>query len=166
MGYIAIIDGEEVPVKVDNDEGGNTVVTVGDREVTADVFWARSDLVSLIIDGRSYQVDIHSEKDSHNVLIEGERFEFDLFDERQALLRSSASLGTEGIQEIRASMPGRIVKILVAEGDEVQDGDGLLVVEAMKMENEIKSPKTGVVKKIGVKEGATVEAGELLAVVE
>ncbi|NOY86881.1 MAG: biotin/lipoyl-binding protein [Deltaproteobacteria bacterium] len=166
MGYITIIDDEEVLVKVDNTGTGQTVVTVGDREVTADVFWTRSDLVSLIIDGRSYQVDIHSEKDSHSVLIDGESFEFDLFDERQALLKISAALGTEGIQEIKASMPGRIVKLLVAEGDEVRDGDGLVVVEAMKMENEIKSPKVGVVKKIGVKEGANVEAGELLVVVE
>ena len=166
MGYIAIINDEEVAVSVDNDGSGRTVVTVGDREVTADVYWTQSDLVSLIIDGRSYQVDIHSEKDSHNILVEGERFEFDLFDERQALLKSSAALGTEGVQEIKASMPGRIVKLLVAEGEEVQDGDGLLVVEAMKMENEIKSPKVGVVKKIAVKEGANVEAGELLIVVE
>ena len=63
-------------------------------------------------------------------------------------------------------MPGKIVKILVGEGDEVEQGQGLVVVEAMKMENEIKSPKAGVVKKVGVEEGETVESGALLVVVE
>jgi biotin carboxyl carrier protein len=72
----------------------------------------------------------------------------------------------EGVQEINSSMPGKIIKILVAEGDEVEQGQGLVVVEAMKMENEIKSPKAGVVKKVGVKEGEAVEAGALLVVVE
>jgi biotin carboxyl carrier protein len=63
-------------------------------------------------------------------------------------------------------MPGKIVKVLVEEGNEVDQGDGLVIVEAMKMENEIKSPKAGVVKKIGVAEGDIVEAGALLIIVE
>ncbi len=131
-----------------------------------DVRWTQSDLLSLIIDGRSYQVDIHSDKDLHKVLLEGNHFEFELFDERKALLKKSAAMGAEGVQEIKSSMPGKIVKTLVAEGDEVEQGQGLIVVEAMKMENEIKSPKAGVVKKIGVKEGEAVESGALLIVVE
>jgi len=75
-------------------------------------------------------------------------------------------MGVEGVQEIKSSMPGKIVKVLVAEGDEVEQGQGLVVVEAMKMENEIKSPKAGFVKKVGVVEEETVEAGALLVVVE
>ena len=63
-------------------------------------------------------------------------------------------------------MPGKIVKLLISEGEEVEQGQGLVVVEAMKMENEIKSPKAGLVKKVGVKEGEAVEAGALLIVVE
>jgi pyruvate carboxylase subunit B len=63
-------------------------------------------------------------------------------------------------------MPGKIVKILVSEGTEVKPNEGILVMEAMKMQNEIKSPKHGIVMKIRVKEGAPVNAGDLLAVVE
>ena len=166
MGYVAILGGEEVQVDVFRNPDGDLVVKVEDRELIVDARWTQSDLLSLIIDGRSYQVDIHSEKDSHQVLVEGEHFDFELFDERKALLKSAAGLGVEGVQEIRTSMPGKIVKVLVAEGDEVQEGDGLVIVEAMKMENEMKSPKAGVVTKVGVGEGDTVEAGALLVVVE
>lgn len=166
MGYVAVIDGEQVPVDVTMDSEGRIVVAVEDREYVVDARWTQSDLLSLIIDGRSYQVDIHSEKDCHRVLIEGEHFDFELFDERKALLKSAAGLGAEGVQEIRTSMPGKIVKVLVAEGDEVEKGSGLIIVEAMKMENEMKSPKAGVVKKVGVEEGEAVEAGTLLVVVE
>jgi acetyl/propionyl-CoA carboxylase alpha subunit len=166
MAYIAVIGGEQVPVSIGKDSEGRTTVTVGDREHVVDPRWTQRDLLSVIIDGRSYQVDIHTDRDLHEVLIEGEHFEFELFDERKGLLKKSGAMGVEGVQEIKSSMPGKIVKILVAEGDEVEQGEGLVVVEAMKMENEIKSPKGGVVKKIGVKEGEAVEAGTLLIVVE
>ena len=166
MAYIALIDGEQVPVSIGKDEEGNTTLTIGDRQHTVDPRWTQNGLLSIIINGRSYQVDIHTDKDAHEVLIEGEHFEFELFDERKALLKKSAAMGAEGVQEIKSSMPGKIVKLLTAEGDEVEQGQGLVVVEAMKMENEIKSPKGGVVKRIGVKEGEAVVAGALLIVVE
>ena len=166
MAYIAIIEGEQIPVSIGKDKERSTTVTIGDREHVVDLRWTQSDLLSILIDGRSYQVDIHSDKDAHEVLIEGEQFDFELFDERKSLLKKSAAMGVEGVQEIKSSMPGKIVKILVGEGDEVEQGQGLVVVEAMKMENEIKSPKAGVVKKVGVEEGATVESGALLVVVE
>ncbi|MDF1536205.1 MAG: acetyl-CoA carboxylase biotin carboxyl carrier protein subunit [bacterium] len=166
MAYIAILDGEQVPVTIGKGDEGKTLITIGEKLYTVDPRWTRSDLLSLIIDGRSYQVDIHSEKDLHEVLIEGEHFEFELFDERKALLKKSAVLGAEGVQEIKSSMPGKIVKVLVSEEEEVEQGQGLVVMEAMKMENEIKSPKAGIVKKIGVTEGQAVESGALLVVVE
>ena len=166
MAYIAIIEGEQVPVSIGRDDTGNTIVIIGDRKHVVDPRWTQSDLLSVIIDGRSYQVDIHTDKDTHEVLIEGEHFEFELFDERKALLKKSSALGAEGVQDVKSSMPGKIVKVLVVEGDEVEQGQGLVIVEAMKMENEIKSPKAGSVKKVGVKEGETVEAGALLVVVE
>ena len=166
MAYVAIIEGKQVPVAIGKDQTGSTTVTIGDKEYVVDPRWTQSDLLSLIIDGRSYQVDIHTDKDAHEVLIEGEHFEFELYDERKALLKKSAAMCAEGVQEIKSSMPGKIVKVFVAEGDEVEQGQGLVVVEAMKMENEIKSPKGGVFKKVGVVEEETVEAGALLVIVE
>ena len=97
MAYIAIIEGENVPVSIGKGKEGSTIITIGDREHVVDPEWTQRDLLSLIIDGRSYQVDIHSDKDIHEVLIEGEHFEFELFDERKALLKKSAALGAEGL---------------------------------------------------------------------
>jgi biotin carboxyl carrier protein len=89
----------------------------------------------------------------------------EILDARNAL-RRAARHGPEGAMEIRAPMPGKIVRVLVAEGAEVEANQGLLVMEAMKMQNEIKSPKKGVVKKLAVKEGAAVSSGDTLAAVE
>lgn len=166
MAYIAVIEGEQIPVSIGKNKEGNTIVTVDERVHVVDARWTRSDLLSIIIDGRSYQVDIHTEKDAHEVLVEGAHFDFELFDERKALLKKNAAVGAEGVQEIKSSMPGKIVKILISDGEDVEQGQGLVVVEAMKMENEIKSPKTGIIKKVGVKEGEAVEAGALLIIVE
>ena len=83
-------------------------------------------------------------------------------------LRGSGASGsnTEGASEIKTAMPGKLVRILVEEGAEIKQGEGVLVVEAMKMQNEMKSPKDGIVKEIRVAEGATVNAGEVLVVIE
>jgi biotin carboxyl carrier protein len=94
------------------------------------------------------------------------QFEVNLVDPKR--LRSSASgdVAADGIVQIKTAMPGKVVRILVAEGTEVLQGDGILIVEAMKMQNEMKSPKDGIVKEIKVAEGATVNAGDVLAIIE
>ena len=74
--------------------------------------------------------------------------------------------GAEGLQTVVAPMPGKIVRVLIAPGDAVETGQGLIVVEAMKMQNEIKATRAGRVLSVAVKEGATVSAGEILATIE
>jgi len=166
MAYIAHIGGREVRVDVTRDGQNRLAVTVEDRGYIVDALWTQADLLSLLINGCSYQVDIHTQRDRHEVLVDGEHFEFDLFDERKAFLKKEAGLGSEGVQEVRTSMPGRIIRVMAGPGEGVEKGQGLVVIEAMKMENEIRSPKDGVVKKVGVREGDVVEAGALLVVVE
>ena len=91
----------------------------------------------------------------------------DVADERRLRLRAAAAGFTaEGKQVINAPMPGKVVKVLVKLGDEVKEGQGLVVVEAMKMENELKSPKAGKVVELLAKEGTTVENNAKLVVVE
>ena len=93
------------------------------------------------------------------------RFTAEVRDPRS--LRGRARAGDDhGPRKITASMPGKVVRLLVREGDEVEAGAGVAVVEAMKMQNEIKSPKKGIVQKILVSEGAAVNAGDVLAIVE
>ena len=89
----------------------------------------------------------------------------EIIDARDAL-RKAGHHRQEGVVELRAPMPGKIVKVLVREGSQVELNEGLLVIEAMKMQNEVKAPKKGVVSKVAVREAAAVNAGDLLAIVE
>jgi biotin carboxyl carrier protein len=101
------------------------------------------------------------------VLLKNQVFRIDVADERSRRLRAvAAGFTAEGPQTIVAPMPGKVVKILVNVGDEVQEGQGLVVVEAMKMENELKSPKAGKIASITAKEGTAVEMNAKLMVVE
>jgi biotin carboxyl carrier protein len=122
--------------------------------------------VSMLIDGTSYNVEFDEKNDEIDVFCRGQRSRFDVVDERRLRLRSVAGFGAEGKQLITSPMPGKIVKVFVKVGDEVQEGQGLAVVEAMKMENELKSPKAGRVTEVFAREGLAVENGARLMVVE
>jgi len=87
--------------------------------------------------------------------------------DRKRLRGSGADAGSaDGLAEIKTMMPGKVVRLIASVGDAVEKGDAVLVVEAMKMQNDLKAPKAGVVKEIKVSEGTTVAAGDVLAIVE
>ncbi len=117
---------------------------------------------SVLIGGRSYTVFAPA---GGEVTVNGRAFPVEIFDPREMRGRKSAG-ATEGRQKIVATMPGKVVRVLVAEGDQVEAGQGLVVVEAMKMQNEMKSPKAGRVIEVKTKADATVAAGEVLLVIE
>jgi len=94
------------------------------------------------------------------------RFAVELRDPRSLRARKGSAADEKGPRKIVAPMPGRVVRLLVAEQAEVEAGQGIIVVEAMKMQNEIKSPKKGIVKKIVAAAGTAVNAGDVLAIVE
>jgi biotin carboxyl carrier protein len=79
---------------------------------------------------------------------------------------NAGAAGDAATAEIKTAMPGKVVRILTAVGEEIKRGEGVIIVEAMKMQNEMKAPKDGIVKEIRVEEGATVNAGDVLAVIE
>jgi biotin carboxyl carrier protein len=137
------------------------------RILDVDAVHLRGGALSLLVDGRSARCDVEADADGHlRVLLDEEVHAFDLLDERRhRLRRASGKFSLEGPQRIEAPMPGKIVRVLVKEGDAVQEGQGLVVVEAMKMENELRSPKSGVVRELSAQEGQPVEAGAKLAVV-
>ena len=117
---------------------------------------------SVLLNGRSYRVSKGAGKE---IWVNGRLLSMEVFDPRD--LRPGQGVSAKhGRQEIAASMPGKVVRILVAAGDAVAEGQGLVVVEAMKMQNEIKSPKAGRVAEVLVRPDATVGAGEILVVVE
>jgi biotin carboxyl carrier protein len=119
-------------------------------------------IVSVLIEGRSYQATVLGPGE---IQVNGRIFHVEVFDPRELRTRSGGS-ASEGRQSIVSPMPGKIVRILKSAGDTVEAGEGLIVVEAMKMQNEMKSPKSGRVSEIKAKDGATVGAGEVLMVVE
>jgi biotin carboxyl carrier protein len=124
--------------------------------------------VSLIVDHASYSVEFEEHEDGRmNVMVRDHVFGIEVLDERALRLRGAGSRFTlEGPQTVTAPMPGKVVKLLVKVGDEVTEGQGLVVVEAMKMENELGSPKAGKVKEITAREGTSVEGGAPLVVVD
>jgi len=117
---------------------------------------------SVLLNGRSYQV---SKGVGNEIWVNGRLLSMEVFDTRDLRPGQGAS-ANPGRQEIAASMPGKVIRVLVAAGDPVEEGQGLVVVEAMKMQNEMKSPKAGRVVEIRARPDATVGAGEILVVVE
>jgi acetyl/propionyl-CoA carboxylase alpha subunit len=120
---------------------------------------------SVLMDGRSYEARIEQSDGCVIVFIDGHRFEVEIRDPRR-WSRQTGRQGVEGLLNVTAAMPGKIVRLLVAEGDMVAAGQGLLVMEAMKMQNEMKAPKAGRVVSLTAREGATVAAGDVLAAIE
>lgn len=124
----------------------------------------------LLVDGsRVYRCRVEENRDSQNsfeVILQGRARGVSLVDPKR--LRSTHTAGTHqaGAAQIVSPMPGKIVRVLVEAGAQVETGTGIVVVEAMKMQNELKSPKAGVVVSINTETGATVSAGDVLAVIE
>ncbi|MBZ5635406.1 MAG: acetyl-CoA carboxylase biotin carboxyl carrier protein subunit [Acidobacteriia bacterium] len=117
---------------------------------------------SVLLNGRSYRVNKGAGKE---MWVNGRRFSIEVFDPRDLRPGQGATVN-HGRQEIAASMPGKVIRVLVSPGELVEEGQGLVVVEAMKMQNEMKSPKAGRVAEIRARPDATVGAGEILVVVE
>ncbi|HEU0143047.1 MAG TPA: biotin/lipoyl-containing protein [Bryobacteraceae bacterium] len=137
----------------------------GDSNRTASVVEVEPGIYSVLLDGRSYEAKIVPGQDGWYVDIGGCHLAVGVRDPRDAGPDAEA-VEAHGVQSIAAPMPGRVVRVLVAEGDPVAAGQGIVVVEAMKMQNEMQAPRTGRIASLRVREGATVSAGEVLAVLE
>jgi biotin carboxyl carrier protein len=135
---------------------------VDGRAVAVDVRVLQEGVVSLVVDGRQYRCVV----DGDAVVVDGRRYEFEVDDPRSLSGRRGAGGGADGPRAVKAPMPGRVVRVLVGVGDEVGVQQGLVVIEAMKMQNELKSPKAGRVAKVAVGVGDTVGSGDVLVVVE
>jgi len=159
--------GETIRVELSEVGEGVYEITIDGKTVHVDAVKSGPTVYSIIEDGKQFEAMV-DEKGAHgfDVLVGGRIFHFDVLDERTRLLAGSAVAVASGPQSVESEMPGKVVKVSGAAGDSVSEGQGVVVVEAMKMENEIPSPIDGVLKEIAVSEGDTVEAGALLFTVD
>jgi biotin carboxyl carrier protein len=147
--------------------------SVDGRAMSVDVRLLEPGVMSLLVvspeaqrspeaQGRQYRCVL----DGDGVVIGGRRYGFEVEDPRSLQGRRGAGAGTEGPRPVKAPMPGRVVRLLVEVGEDVEEGQGVVVIEAMKMQNELKSPKAGRVIRMGAAVGDTVGSGDVLVVVE
>jgi len=164
MKHTLIIDGE--PLELELSYSGTQVeAEISGRKYALDAIAVETGVYWLNWNNRSIEVAVTADKAGYTVSLNGQRFSIEVVDPRTAL-RRAAQGGYDGAFELRAPMPGKVVKVLVAENAHVETNQGILVIEAMKMQNELKSPKKGVVRRLAVKEAAAVNAGDVLAIVE
>ena len=136
------------------------------RPVHIDAVITRRDVLSLLVDGHAYEIKREQTATDLHMWVGTACFAVELRDPRSLRSRNKDAGDDKGPRRIVALMPGRIVRLLVTENSEVEAGQGIVVVEAMKMQNEIKSPKKGIVKKISAAPGAAVNPGDVVAIVE
>ncbi len=166
MKYEILIDGHPHQVLLERLPQGYEC-TVDGEPFTLDVVMTARDVLSILHQGRQYEAKReYSLMGETHIIVGSERFAAEVRDPRSLRSRRAAAGAEAGPSKITAPMPGKIVRIIAAEGDQVEAGQPLVVVEAMKMQNEIKATKKGKVTKIAVKEASAVNAGDLLAIVE
>ena len=136
------------------------------REVSVQAVQVSGDTLSILRDGKSFDVKHEPTDEAMAVFVGGTRYEVSVTDPRSWRGRKGTAQDELGPQRLTASMPGKVVRLLAREGDSIVAGQGIAVVEAMKMQNEIRSPRAGVLKKLLAHEGMKVNAGEVLAIVE
>jgi biotin carboxyl carrier protein len=157
------IDDKEFKLGFEEKSKNDVLVSLGERKHHVSVEFLTPDEVLLNIDGKVHEVVINSNTLSFSVYVSGRFFKI----EKKSV---SQILGREAVRprkrDIVTSMPGRIIKVFVREGEKVREGQAVLVLEAMKMQNEIKSPQSGTITRVVPKAGDSVEAGSILFSVE
>ncbi|HVN27445.1 MAG TPA: biotin/lipoyl-containing protein [Candidatus Binataceae bacterium] len=165
--YHATVDGLEYEAAIEElADAGRFEVNLGGKKITADLRQAGPASFSVIVGNRSFDLDVIRQGDEFVVVSRSGAVRLTLEDARRRALHSRGSREVSGKVQMRAMMPGRVLSVAVNVGDEVAANQGVLVIEAMKMENELKSPKAGKVVEVKVAPGQTVEKGELLIVIE
>jgi biotin carboxyl carrier protein len=161
MLYDVVLDGGTHRLELKPHESGWSC-RLDNKDVHVDCALIGSDLLSVILDGKSFRI----RRAGSQIFIGDRMYEVSVADPRSWRGRRAASIADSGARKLASSMPGKVVRLLAAEGDAIEEGQGVIVVEAMKMQNEIRSPKPGIIKKLLVREGMNVNAGEVLALVE
>jgi biotin carboxyl carrier protein len=155
MKYITTVDGKEFTLEIKDEKH----ILVNDKVLEIDFESVDGQPVySLLIDGKSHEGYVYADETNWQVLLRGRLYQATVEDEREKRLRATTSgISEDGEFHLKAPMPGLIIAIPVSEGEMVQKGQVLIILESMKMQNELKSPREGKIHRIRVKPGDTVE---------
>ena len=169
MKLTAELDNKKHEVEITRGENSNLIAQVDGRAYNLKFSEPEPNIYLFKHENRIYQIFISPNENPNEPFaasVGNQNYEIKIYDPKR--LRGGAAGGgqAEGASEIKTAMPGKVVRVLVEAGAEVKTGDGVIIVEAMKMQNEMKSPKDGIIKEIRFAEGATVNAGDVLAVIE
>jgi len=168
MKLIAELDDEKREIAL-TQSGENITAEIDGRKYELEAHEVEPNVYLLKHNNIIYQIFVAPKEkidEPFSVNVGNNNFEIKLTDPKRMRSTAGANANLDGAAEIKTAMPGKVVRILVEQDAEIKQGDGVLIVEAMKMQNEMKSPKDGTVKEIRVEEGATVNAGDILAVIE
>lgn len=174
MRFIATFDQNEHVVEVDDhgDEDGRYTMRLDGKDFEVDAQLMKSHIVSMLINHRSYDVDVEKLSPEPldgrlGAMLRGRVIRFEMLDERRFKMKEAQSTRFDvgGASLISSPMPGKVIKLLANVGDSVEEGQGVVVVEAMKMENELRAPKAGTVSEVFANEGDAVEAGAKLMLI-
>ena len=163
MKYEIRISGKSRTVELHRD-GARWQIQLDGAATDADAIEIAPGVFSILHNGESHEIRVAPNPDGSLTIQDGpHEFKAEVADPRAWRGRKHGTVEAEGRQQIVAPMPGKVIRLLVKPGDKVEAGQGLLVVEAMKMQNEVKSPKTGTVEKLLAREGQPVNANDILA---
>ena len=166
MTYDVDLRGHKHTLAVEHGAGREDRFLLDGKPCAADARFLSPRVLSLLIDGRSYRVLFDPRPGAEAVVVGEHRMTYTIEDPRSLRSRKRISASESGALSITAPMPGLIVQLMVGAGDAVKADQALIVMEAMKMQNELKAPRPGTVTRVAVEAGAIVQAGTLLLVIE
>jgi biotin carboxyl carrier protein len=151
---------------IEDSKGADWKLRLDGRELLVNVAVGGPNVLSLLIAGTSFGVRQEREPERLHIFVRGESHEVSLRDPRSLRNRARSGTAEQGPLTVTATMPGKVVRVLARAGEQLSLGQAIVVVEAMKMQNEIRSPKEGVLRELRVEAGSSVNTGEVLAIVE
>lgn len=161
MKYTTIINGTQYEIEIQKDGS----LLVNGKHVSVDFLSLDDRLYSLIKDVKSHELAIDEQDGTYEILLEGRLYEGQVYDERALLMANRRGGLRLDTGEVHSPMPGLIVEVLVKVGDTVNEGDTVAILESMKMQNELKAPRSGIVQSVNVDDAQTVDKNALLIII-